>query len=202
MRAGKTPASTKPHLTCVINTPFPGSPRPQFSDLHLRSGKVQRSLPGGKTGEGHIHAARSGQHGTIRLGSDSLEWSTRSPSLSSSNMSTSAAKTSSERLSSCPRCGSTSPFLRVDADSMEASGFLEGVRLSAARSFDFAVVGGDGATLSADEEESKKGKAAENTENTGVKREEGESEGLESDHRSSLTASGLQAALLRGTENP
>ncbi|CAM9553991.1 unnamed protein product [Scytosiphon promiscuus] len=165
-------------------------------DLHLRSGKAQRSVAGGKPEKGDLQTAASGEYGAIRLGSDSLEWSSRPPSLPSSTSPREASENSPEGSTLfSPHFRNGSLFFRVDANNMEASGFSEGVGLSAARSFGLEVVGSDSVTSSDGGEESKDGRGEGNA---GVKHAKGKSEGLAQGLGSSLIASGSGRAMLRG----
>lgn len=138
----------------------------------------------------------SDEYGTIRLGSESLEWSSRPPSLAASTNSSGTTENTSEHFNAHPRdFRNSSPFFGVDADNMEACGFSEGVKLSAARLFDLAVVGTARATIGADAEERN---IVQVEGNTGANHEAGKIEGLAQGRGLNGTASGLEAALLRG----
>lgn len=149
------------------NNPYlgdiPPPPLGPLPDLHLQSGPPIPGEGGGQ-GERGVHIEASGQHGMIHLNSDSLGWMSSS---SSASASASASATTATATATAPKQGTgpvpnpsgftnhsgslnTSysphrfvPSFRVDGNRFEAGGFSDAVRLSAARSFDLAVIRAD-----------------------------------------------------------
>lgn len=128
------------------------TPAGSFPDLHLRSGPAQ---PGecevGK--ERGVRIEARGENGTIYLNSDSLGWTLSPPSPSAAAATAQATAPASHAPGVADSSGPFNvshphrfvPSFRVDRDRLEAGGFSDAVRLSAARSFDLAVIGaGDG----------------------------------------------------------
>ncbi|CAM9841895.1 unnamed protein product, partial [Pylaiella littoralis] len=136
----------------AIRTRHGGLEVASAADLHLRSGPAQ---PGecevGK--ERGVRIEAIGENGTIHLNSDSLGWTLSPPSPSAAAATAQATAPASHAPGVADSSGPFNvshphrfvPSFRVDRDRLEAGGFSDAVRLSAARSFDLAVIGaGDG----------------------------------------------------------
>lgn len=123
---------------------------------------------------GDVHIAARGEHGLIHLRSNSLEWSPTSPSLPESPCS-----------EGHPRAAVAS--LRVDDGTLEATGFSEAVRISAAGSFEVAIA------AAGEEQKERRG-------NDGIGHEQGRGVGEGPQQHRLSSGSGLEtkAALLKG----
>lgn len=129
-----------------------------------------------------------GKHGTIDLDSASLVWTPSSSMVAANNSSEATGCSTGSVPSPHASCldAAAPPFVRVDANRLEAVGFSDGVRLSAGRSFNLAVAGaGVGQE-----------RGARNVQGGRPEGETGERE--EDGRRSMLSGSGLTAALLKG----
>lgn len=136
-----------------------------------------------------------GNRSTIRLDSPSLVWTSSSTGVTNTarlaGCSSSGKPSLPEDNSSC--LGAAGPFVRVDGERMEAVGFSDVIRLSAASSFDLAVAGGGG-----EEESGMDGGQAEE-EGAGKQQGGGEEDGRRSRMPWSGSGAGPTAsALLRG----
>lgn len=165
---------------------------PLFPDLHLRSGPAEPG-EGAESRERHMRIEARGEHGSINLTSDSLRWTSSSSSPTASVAATAQATGPASNASGVNPSGylNTSyphhfvPSFRVDGHRLEAGGFSDAVRLSAARLFNLAVISAvDGAEKTGDNNVGKEG--------------ESRRMGQEWEQRSRLVGSRSEAALLRG----